>query len=128
MLGGTTLAACKTTTNTATRVTILTQPPTSAADTTATTLPVDTSAPATTDGEANNVVATVWRLSTRNQRTPCGACKAHAAHRYFSSPEAAEAGRAHAGCSCEVREQRTTVGQFQDWFAEGDQVFDDRWT
>lgn len=123
---GVVLGACKTETNTVTRVTLLTQPPTSVADT-APTLPVDTTAPTTTD-DASNTIVTVWRLSTRNQRSPCGACKAHAAHRFFSSAEAAEAGRAHAGCSCEVREQRTTFAQFQDWFAEGDQIFDDRRT
>jgi len=77
---------------------------------------------------ANNAEATVWRLSTRNQRAPCGACKAHAAHRFFVSDVAAEAGRAHAGCTCEIRAQRTTVGNFQTMFTDGDEVFDDRWT
>lgn len=103
------------------------QPTTSVADETSTP-PTDTIAPTTTDGTANSATATVWRLSTRNQRSPCGACKAHSAHRFFSSADAAEAGRAHAGCICEVREQPTTVGQLQNWFADGDQVFDDRWT
>lgn len=94
---------------------------------TATTLPADTTAPPTTSGIDNNVAATVWRLSTRNQRAACAACKAHAAHRYFASDAFADAGRAHAGCSCEIREQPTTVGQLQTWFAADDEVFDDRW-
>ena len=131
MLGGTALAGCKTTTNTGAGATILTQPPTSGADTNsggASTLPVDTIAPPTTDGRNNSAEAIVWRLSTRNQRSPCAACKAHAAHRFFVSDVTADGGRAHAGCSCQVRAQRTTVGEFQTMFAEGDAVFDDRWT
>lgn len=129
MLGGTVVTAgCDTKTNTVTRVTD-TQPPTSVTDTgAATTLPIDTIAPATTDGSFNNLEATVWRLSTRNQRSPCTACKAHAAHRYFVSEAAADADRAHAGCYCEIRGQTTTVGQVQEWFGEGGEVFDDRWT
>ncbi len=127
MLGPTLLSACKTTTKTDARVTILTQPRPTTADDTASTLP-DTIAPPTTDGTFNNSEATMWRLSTRNQHSPCSACKGHAAHRYFATEEAADADRAHAGCSCEIREQRTTTGQVQEWFGEGGEVFDDRWT
>ena len=90
-----------------------------ATETGATTDPPITGSPAT---------ATVWRLSTRNQRAPCTACKAHAAHRYFTSSQAADGGRAHPGCSCEVREQQTTATQLETWFAAGNtEVFDDRW-
>lgn len=126
---GIVLGACKTTTNTDTSVSIITEPPTTVADTSGgtTTLP-DTIAPSTTDGTFNSLEATVWRLSTRNQRSACAACKAHSAHRYFASEAAAEADRAHAGCSCEIRGQRTTTGQVQEWFGEGGEVFDDRWT
>ncbi|MEQ1874609.1 MAG: hypothetical protein ABL953_12870 [Ilumatobacteraceae bacterium] len=121
------LGACKTTTNTDTSVSIITQPATSVVDTTAATVAIDTIAPSTTDGTFNSLDATVWRLSTRNQRSACAACKAHAAHRYFVSAAAADADRAHAGCSCETREQRTTTGQVQEWFGEGGEVYDDRW-
>ena len=120
------LAACKSTSNNP-GVAVVTQGQTTVADTAAT-LPADTVAPTTTDSAANNAEATVWRLSTRNQRAPCAACKAHAAHRLFVSDASADAGRAHAGCACEVRAQRTTVGQMQVWFGEGAQAFDDRWT
>jgi hypothetical protein len=69
----------------------------------------------------------VWRLSTRNQRAPCTACKAHAAHRYYTSAEAAGANRAHPGCTCEIREQAVTQLQYDAWFSvTGRAVFDDR--
>jgi hypothetical protein len=119
-------AACKTTTTTEARVTVLTQPPPSSVGDTTATVP-DTVAPPATKDNANSL-GTVWRLSSRNQRSPCAACKAHAAHRYFVSDAAAEAGRAHAGCACEIRAQQITMGQLGEWFAEGDEVFDDRWT
>jgi hypothetical protein len=92
------------------------------------TLPVATTESPTTTDPDSNLPAAVWRLSTRNQRAPCAACKAHAAHRYFTTDVAAEAGRAHAGCVCAIREQPTTVGQLQEWFTEGIEVHDDRWT
>ena len=82
-----------------------------------------TSAPST----SSTAEAVVWRLSTRNQRAPCKACKAHAAHRYFASSDAAAVGRAHKGCTCAVREQSTTATQFDAWFTStGSVVFDDR--
>lgn len=89
--------------------------------------PPDSTAPPTTSGIDGSAAATVWRLSTRNQRAACAACKAHAAHRYFASDVLADAGRAHAGCSCEIRDQTTTVGQLQTWFATNNELFDDRW-
>jgi hypothetical protein len=124
------LAACADTDPGVTVVTnqhgITTVPDTSGGTTT--TLPVATTEPPTTTDPDNNLPATVWRLSTRNQRAPCAACKAHAAHRYFTTDAAAEAGRAHSGCVCTIRAQPTTVGQLQAWFAEGIEVHDDRWT
>lgn len=72
--------------------------------------------------------ATVFRLSTREQKAPCAACRAHAAHRYFVTAEAADAGRAHAGCSCAIREQRVESAQLEHWFADDRGVHDARWT
>lgn len=69
----------------------------------------------------------MWRFSTRNQRAPCTACKAHAAHRYYVSAEAADANRAHRGCTCEIREQAVTQLQYDSWFTvAGRNVYDDR--
>jgi hypothetical protein len=75
----------------------------------------------------SNADIRVWRLSTRNQRSPCTACKAHAAHRYYTSAEAAGANRAHRGCTCEIREQPVTQLQYDAWFTvPGREVYDDR--
>ena len=81
---------------------------------------------------AQSVVSTsaavAYRLSTRNQRAPCKACKAHAAHRYFASAEAAAAGRAHAGCACAVVTNPVTAQQLETWFVTtASDTFDDRW-
>jgi hypothetical protein len=71
--------------------------------------------------------AIVFRLSTRGPKAPCAACRAHAAHRHFATAEAADAGRAHPGCDCTIREQPVTSGQLEQWFAAGHDVHDDRW-
>ncbi len=70
--------------------------------------------------------AVAYRLSTRNVRTACGACKAHAAHRWFATSEAADRHRAHAGCHCAVVAQRVASAQVAAWFAGRDE-YDDRW-
>ena len=78
-------------------------------------------------GTGGTADAIVWRLSTRNQRSPCKACKAHAAHKYFASSQVATSARAHPGCTCEVLEQPTTTAQYEAWFtATSSEVFDDR--
>jgi hypothetical protein len=78
-------------------------------------------------GTGGTAEAIVWRLSTRNQRAPCKACKAHAAHKYFASHQVATAARAHPGCTCDVLEQPTTATQYEAWFTTtGSEVFDDR--
>jgi hypothetical protein len=75
------------------------------------------------------VTDVAFRLSTRRQHAPCNACKAHAAHRYFASAEAADSGRAHPGCTCDVLAQRVTSAQLDEWFVgPGRDVLDDRWT
>jgi hypothetical protein len=95
---------------------------------------ITTVAPATTTSEAattapSPVTAVVYRLSTRNQRSPCRACKAHAAHRYYATTEAADTGRAHSGCRCAIVQQQVAGESFHGWFESTDRaVFDDRWT
>lgn len=69
----------------------------------------------------------VWRLSSRRQHA-CVACKAHAAHRFYADADAADADRAHPGCSCTVREQRAGSGdQGRQLQAAAGPVYDDRW-
>jgi hypothetical protein len=76
---------------------------------------------------STGATAVAFRLSTRNQRSPCGACKAHAAHRFYESSEAAEGDRAHPGCICEVVQQKVTEADIDKFFGDDERtVFDDR--
>jgi hypothetical protein len=82
------------------------------------------SAPGTTAPPASTVV---WRLSARGQRGRCRACRSHAAHRWFASAEAADAGRAHPGCHCAVRSESIDGAAFAALFGEsGTDTVDDR--
>lgn len=67
----------------------------------------------------------VFRLSTHGRRT-CGACKGHAANRFYRTMEAADGDRAHLGCNCAIVTQRIKRRLFKRFFKEGD-VFDLRW-
>lgn len=72
--------------------------------------------------------ALVYRLSTRNNRAACAACRAHGANRYYRSAEAADAGRAHPGCSCQVLSHDVARAQYDAWFADASRaVYDARW-
>lgn len=66
-----------------------------------------------------------FRLSTHGHRT-CGACKAHAANRFYRTREAADADRAHVGCNCAIVTQRIKRRLAKRYFSQGD-VFDLRW-
>lgn len=77
---------------------------------------------------ASTPASVAYRLSTRNRRAHCNACKAHAAHRYFATAEAAAASRAHAGCTCAVVANPVAPQQLETWFiATANDTFDDRW-
>lgn len=97
-------------------------------NTTGTTAATSTTAASTTSSGPAVRDAIVFRLSTRGQKAPCAACRAHAAHRHFATAEAADAGRAHPGCDCAIREQPVESGRLEQWFATGSDVHDDRWT
>jgi hypothetical protein len=72
--------------------------------------------------------APVYRLSTRNNRGACAACKAHAANRYYQTADAADAGRAHPGCSCHILSHDVDRAQYDTWFADASRpVHDARW-
>jgi hypothetical protein len=71
--------------------------------------------------------APVFRLSTRNHRAACAACRAHAANRIYRTAEAADAGRAHAGCSCRVLSHEIDTARYDTWFADDRAVHDSRW-
>jgi hypothetical protein len=103
--------------------------PTEASSTTEST---GTAAPATTGPTTTTsspTTAVVYRLSTRNQRAPCAACKAHAAHRFYATTDAAGGNRAHPGCRCAIVQQQIAAPSFAAWFDTANRVvFDDRWT
>lgn len=88
-----------------------------------------TSAPALAHGGAPAVPAvatrTAYRFSTRG-RVACLACRAHAANRYYGTPQAAVDDRAHRGCNCAVIGQPLLVGTYNAYF-NGRKVWDVRW-
>lgn len=67
----------------------------------------------------------VFRLSSHGRRC-CGACKAHAANRFYRTEAAADADRAHAGCNCAIVSQRIKRRLAKRYFKRAD-VFDLRW-
>lgn len=69
--------------------------------------------------------ALVYRLSTRNNRGACAACRAHGANRYYRSADAADAGRAHPGCSCQILSHDVDRSQYDTWFADATRAVHD---
>src|SRR4029453_6260037 len=67
----------------------------------------------------------VYQLSSRDCRA-CKACKAHAANRLYRTQEAADADRAHVGCSCAIVSQRIERRLAKHYFKKRD-AFDLRW-
>lgn len=68
---------------------------------------------------------TAYRLSTRGQRA-CGACRNHAANRYYRTLSALGKDRAHVGCNCRLVTQPLHVGTYKQYF-NGRDVWDLRW-
>ena len=56
----------------------------------------------------------------------CAACRNHAAHRVYRSPEAASSNRAHLGCKCVPAVEPADQASYAAYFASGRDVFDDR--
>jgi len=57
-----------------------------------------------------------YRLSTGGATRACGACRAHAANKYFMSASDADSLRAHPGCNCRVLKQPITSARFTELF------------
>jgi hypothetical protein len=70
---------------------------------------------------------TAYRLSSHGRRA-CSACKAHDAHRFYRSADAANNDRAHLGCNCGIVTQDLPNATWRCYFRGGKvAVFDDRW-
>ena len=68
---------------------------------------------------------TAYRRSARGRRA-CGACRGHAANRYYRTPRAASQDPAHRGCNCTVVAHPLPTGTFRRYFHDGD-IYDVRW-
>lgn len=79
----------------------------------------------TTPGLPTVATRTAYRLSTRG-RVSCRACRAHAANRYYRTPQAAADDRAHRGCNCAVVGHPLVVGTYNAYL-NGREVWDVRW-
>lgn len=72
---------------------------------------------------------TAYRLSTRNNRHACTACRKHAFFRSYRTAGAADGDRAHDGCNCRIVPQRIAVDAWKRMFGPHHRtVFDARWT
>ena len=68
---------------------------------------------------SSTTLVTVYRLSTRRE-VACGACKAHAANRYYRLHRYANHGRAHPGCNCDILSQKIRRRRWTAYFVRAD--------
>lgn len=88
--------------------------------------PVEALAGQREQGSTHRRTDVAYRLSTHGRRV-CGACKSHAANRFYRTAKKADGDRAHRGCNCAIVAHPLPAGTYHRFFAGKRDVWDRRW-